>query len=197
MKPKYTALFILIAAFAAMCLLTGCASTHTRAVTAAPAPTVSTTALGQSIATGYSTATSARQRTETVIQTVDRIITKADPSTATELRAVKVELSTVSADLQASKEALVQAETERVETQKAVDALKTWGESQQAENMANASGWQQSEITSSERQRHVSKLQSIIGIALGIGAGILGLKFFGPYGVAAGPVVFLLTYFLT
>lgn len=194
MKPKHIALLILVASYAALCFLTGCASTSAHSVAVAPAPAVSTTALGQSIATGYSTATSARQRTETVIQTVDRIITKTDPETATELRAVKVELSTVSADLQTSKDALVRAEAERVQAQQSADALRTWGVAQQAASLANANGWQKAEIQSGERQRHVLKLQSIIGLALGIGAGILGLKLFGPYGTLAGPIVFLLSF---
>jgi len=196
MKSKTIALMILVGTFAAICFLTGCATQRVPA-TVAPAPSVSTAALGQSITAASAAATSARQRTQTVIQTVDRIIAKTAPANVAELQGVKLELSAVSSDLQTTKDSLTRAEDARAQAQQAADALRTWGEAQQSEAVANAEGWQKEALQSSARERHVLKLQSLIGIVCGIAAGIIGLRFFGPYGLFAGPVVWLLTYFLT
>lgn len=197
MKPKlYVAVLLVAAYIAAGFPLIGCAFRRPVLRPSAPAPSVSTSALSRSLSTASMTTGRAADQTQTAIRTVERLIPSVPPGIAKELQTVKVELSTVSADLRSAKDALVQAEKDRADAQREADALQSWGERQQASSIANAAGWAKAELVSGERQRHVLKLQTIVGLSLGLAAAMAGLRFFGPYGLAAGPVAWALAYFV-
>ncbi len=178
--------------------LAACA-THAprRPVAVAPAPHVNTGALAKRIEDTRSKVASAGTHTDTAIQLVDRIITVADPAISLPLGQVKTELLNARTDLLEANLACTKAVSEREVAQEAADKLEAWGVEQQQIAAANGEGWRKSEALAAQRQTHILKLQSMIGLALGIAAGIIGLKFFGLYGMAAGPIAWLATYFLT
>lgn len=185
--------FFAIVIFALCCA--SCTTNHPVKSHIAPAPSVQTGALAQRIADTQSKVQSAGGHADRAIQVVEKIIVSADPATAAQLQEVRGELFRVKTDLREANEACTKAVFDREKAQEDADKLSAWGVGQQQTAEANAEGWRVAQAQSAARMLHVIRLQSMVGIALGIAAAIAGLKFFGPYGALAGPAAWVAAYF--
>jgi hypothetical protein len=136
---------------------------------------VTTGALANTLVTAREHVGKASTRTETIIKTVDRIITRTDPATAAELQGVKQELFKVSAELRETQDAFITAEKQRIEAQMGADALRSVAD-------ANAAGWKRAEAEELKQHAEASLQRRLAwkwrGYAIGtwaIAAGLLVL----------------------
>jgi len=169
-----------------MCaLLAACSAPAPRAVPVPPPARVSTTALAAALGVTQRKTASAGERVKTVTQTVERIITTADPATAAELATVRDELFKVTVDLRDAQAATAVAETERAHEQRRADDLHAWGVAQQAEAAANADGWRTAEAAAKASKGAADKWATAfhkrtakLGLLAAAAGFFLGIKLF-------------------
>ncbi len=145
----------------------------------------------------------ATTRVEVVTRTIKELIPVVDAETAKALESVQAELFRVSVELRDAKDQAAKAGEAVFAANTSIGELRVWGEARQQAEISNGEGWRKcaseldkEKLEGLKRQRHLLKLQSLIGLMAGVTFAIVGLKFCGPYGLVAGPVAWLAAYFL-